>query len=150
MYRVVWPLPQSSFRTLRISCFILHKLNITCLGIPFTNNFGSSHILEIVCKWTLFSSSLETFVSCTPVNRKPFLWSAYLLLRDVCAENQSLRYNVKMGHFYHSPKLLFNHCLLLLLGPGNHQSTFCLCRFAFSGHFISMEKYHMWCFISFT
>ena len=51
-------------------------------------------------------------------------------------------------HLYHQRRNpLPISSLSPLPAPNNHQSNFCFCRFAFSGHFIEIKSNDMWCFV---
>lgn len=55
-------------------------------------------------------------------------------------------------HFYHfqkKPMPISSHSSFTLPpAPGNHESTFCLCRFSYSRHIQWMASYNMWSFVT--
>ena len=54
------------------------------------------------------------------------------------------------GNFHHSKRNLIPlscHSLTTPRALSNHESTFCLCKFAYSKHFPYMESYNMWPFV---
>lgn len=59
-----------------------------------------------------------------------------------------------LDHFHHlllpkhTPTSTYSPFPLKPSALGNHKSTFCFYRFAYSGYFIKMESYDMWSFVS--
>lgn len=52
-------------------------------------------------------------------------------------------------HLEKKPMPISSHSSFTLPpAPGNHESTFCLCRFPYSGHIKWMASYNMWSFVT--
>lgn len=68
-------------------------------------------------------------------------------LINILAELCSYHHNLILEHFYYPHKKSCTHWPSLLPDVGNYQSTFCLYKFVYSGHFIEIMSYNMWSFL---